>query len=95
MKTPEQERDHGTADDGQRAEELFTRMQEAQAEFWEAVQELEAETGLEIDSTRDFGDVTLEALRDESEGDEGESEGEGESATCSCDDPSHIHPESF
>lgn len=87
MKTPEEEREHGTADDGQRAEELFTRVQEAQGEFWDLLRELEEETGIEeIDGTRDLNDLTLDDLYSE--------ESESESA-CTCEDPAHIHPDRF
>jgi hypothetical protein len=65
MKTPEEERDHGTADDGQRAELLLARASLAQAQFWEALSDLEKELDVEIDGTRSLADLSIEDLTNE------------------------------
>ena len=53
------------SDDGQRAQRLLDRVREAQTAFWDAVSDLEAETGLSLDSSADFQDYDLDSLPEE------------------------------
>lgn len=55
------------------AERLLERVQNTQTEVWNALSALEAELGIELDSTRDYQDVTIDALRAEAEEEEEQS----------------------
>jgi len=52
------------------AENAFEDVQEAQTVYWEALSQLEALTGLELDSSRDFEGLTLEDLEEDEEEEE-------------------------
>ena len=52
------------------AEEILSRVQVAQTKFWDALNELEAAIGHDLDSVRDFAEMTLDDLLEEEEDDE-------------------------
>jgi len=49
------------------AEQLLERVQNAQDAYWSALSELEAETGLDLDSTRDYSGLSVDDLNEEDE----------------------------
>jgi hypothetical protein len=60
-----------TADERAYAEERLERVQELQADYWEALNELERALGdIELSGTMDYAEATLDALID-GEDDEG------------------------
>lgn len=47
------------------AEEVLSRVQETQTKFWDALNGLEAAIGHDLDSVRDFAEMTLDDLLEE------------------------------
>jgi hypothetical protein len=61
------------------AEELFETLKDSQTAMWDAAKELETLLGVEIDTTDDFSDTTLESLTAE---DEDEEDDDGDTEEC-------------
>lgn len=52
------------------AEAALDRVQDAQTKFWDALNELEAAIGHDLDSLRDFSEMTLDDVLSEDEDEE-------------------------
>ena len=77
------------------AEILLAKAQALQTEFWDVLRELEEETGLELDSTQDLQNWTVETLLKSANGDDSEDDDDDQEIpvceACGCIDGTCQH----